>query len=56
MTPRQLADMLQVSAATVKRLVKTERIPVVRVGTQHRFERGEVIRALKRSPPKCNRD
>lgn len=47
MTLPQVADLLQTSEKTVRRLVAARRMPCVRVGRQIRFVRGDVFRWLE---------
>ena len=46
LTPREVADLLQVSEKTVGRLVAHRRLPCVRFGRSVRFLSGDVLRWL----------
>jgi len=46
LTPREVADLLQVSEKTVSRLVAHRRLPCVRFGRSVRFLSGDVLRWL----------
>ena len=49
MTPRQLADFLQISASTLARMLRNGKLPKpLRVGGQLRFMPGDVIEQLKK--------
>lgn len=47
LTPRELADYLQVSLSTVARLYRSGDIPSIRVGTQVRFLPHRVVAVLE---------
>lgn len=47
MTPKQLAEFLQVSPATLRRQMGRGQIPFVRVGNQYRFIPSEVLQKLR---------
>ena len=47
MTPKQIADYLQVSLSTVARQVRLGKVPFMKVGHQVRFLARDVITALK---------
>jgi excisionase family DNA binding protein len=49
MTPRQLAQFLQVSPRTIAREIREGRIPYVRVRKQVRFIPEDVLRHLRKS-------
>lgn len=53
MTPKQLADFLQVNPETIRRKVRRGELPFFRVGNRIRFLPGEVIQtlAVKRKKP-----
>ena len=46
-TPKQLADFLQVSDQTVKRAIKAGKLEAFKVGKDWRIEKEEVIKWLK---------
>lgn len=48
MTPKEIADFLKVSPATIARRTKEGSIPYFRVGNQIRFLPGEVLASLIR--------
>lgn len=47
LTPREIADYLQVSLSTIARLYRSGAIPSIRVGTQVRFLPHRVVAALE---------
>jgi excisionase family DNA binding protein len=47
LTVPQLAELLQTSEKTVRRMVSSRRMPCVRFGRQIRFVRGDVFRWLE---------
>jgi excisionase family DNA binding protein len=47
MSPRELADFLRVSPATIHRKVQRGTLPYFRIGRQIRFLPGEVLQALR---------
>lgn len=47
LTPREIADYLQVSLSTIARLYRNGDIPAIRVGTQVRFLPHRVVAALE---------
>lgn len=46
MTPKEIADFLKVSPATIARRTKSGNLPYFRVGNQIRFLPGEVLASL----------
>lgn len=49
MTPKQLADFLQISPSTLARMARNGKLPKpIRVGGQMRFLPGDVIEQLKK--------
>jgi excisionase family DNA binding protein len=53
MTPKQLADYLQVSPRTIRRKLQAGEIPCFKIGDQVRFFQGEVIQAIRRRKPQA---
>ena len=47
MSPKQLADFLQVSPTTIRRKMQRGEIPYFRIGKQIRFLPGEVLQRLR---------
>jgi len=54
MTPKELADFLKVSPATIRRQVRLEAIPYFYVGNQIRFMPSEVVGMLVRRRTKLS--
>jgi predicted site-specific integrase-resolvase len=46
MSPKELADFLEVSPATIRRQVRSDAIPYFYIGNQIRFLPGAVIKKL----------
>lgn len=49
LTPRELANFLKVSPATVRRLLRRGELPHINVGNRVRFVPGEVLEKLRKS-------
>jgi excisionase family DNA binding protein len=53
-TVNELADKLRVNPITVRRLVYSEKIPYLRIGSSLRFDYDEVIQFFKEGNERAN--
>lgn len=47
LTVKEVAQALRVSTGTVRRLIESQRMPGIKVGSQVRVESGELIKYIK---------
>jgi excisionase family DNA binding protein len=51
LTPKELAARLKVSAVTVRRMLKAQKLPYIQVGSRVRFNLSDVLQTLPKFKP-----